>query len=133
MSEQRGALTSIMKFGTIYPMQAIINFIFLILMIALGLWIFNGTTLALYPAWLMALGIVTFLYYGFDKFRAQRKQWRVSERTLNLLALAGGFLGAWVAMFWFRHKTKDTNFKRWLWIATLLHIGLLYFGFVSVA
>lgn len=113
-------------------MQAIINFIFLILMVALGVWIFNGTLLMLYPAWLLALGIVTFLYYGFDKYRAQRKQWRVAESTLNILTLAGGFLGAWVGMFWFRHKTKDTSVKRWLWVSTVLHLGLLYFGLVSV-
>jgi uncharacterized membrane protein YsdA (DUF1294 family) len=113
-------------------MQAIINFIFFILMIALGVWIFTGTALALYPAWLLTLGIVTFIYYGFDKYRAQRKQPRVAESTLTLLSLAGGFLGAWVGMFWFRHKTKDTPVKRWLWISTLLHLGLLYFGFTSV-
>lgn len=113
-------------------MQAIINFIFFILMIALGVWIFNHTTLMLYPAWLLAWGIVTFLFYGFDKFRAQRKQQRVSELTLNLLALIGGFLGAWVGMVWFRHKTQDVSVKRWLWVSTLLHVALLYFGFVSV-
>lgn len=113
-------------------MQVIVNFIFFLLMITLGVWIFNNTTLPLYPAWLLTLGIVTFLAYGFDKLRAQRKEQRVSETTLNLLALAGGFLGAWGGMFWFRHKTKDTFVKRWLWVSTLLHIGLLYFGFVSV-
>lgn len=113
-------------------MQTIIHFIFFVLMVALGFWIFENTTLPLYPAWLLTLGIVTFLYYGFDKFRAQRKQWRVAESTLNLLALAGGFLGAWIAMFWFRHKTKDAYVRRWLWISTLVHVALLYFGFVAV-
>lgn len=113
-------------------MQTIIHFIFFILMVALGYWIFANTTLPFYPAWLLALGIVTFIYYGFDKFRAQRKQWRVAETTLNLLALAGGFLGAWVGMFWFRHKTKDAYVRRWLWISTLVHVALLYFGFVAV-
>lgn len=113
-------------------MQTIIHFIFFVLMVALGYWIFANTTLPFYPAWLLALGIVTFIYYGFDKFRAQRKQWRVAETTLNLLALAGGFLGAWVGMFWFRHKTKDAYVRRWLWISTLVHVALLYFGFVAV-
>jgi uncharacterized membrane protein YsdA (DUF1294 family) len=56
----------------------------------------------------------------------------VAETTLNLLALAGGFLGAWVAMFWFRHKTKDAYVRRWLWISTAVHVALLYFGFVAV-
>jgi uncharacterized membrane protein YsdA (DUF1294 family) len=114
-------------------MQALINFIFFLLMIALGFWIFTHTALALYPAWLLTFGVVTFLFYGFDKYRAQRKQRRVSEATLNLLTLAGGFLGAWGGMFWFRHKTKDSVVKRWLWISTLVHLGLLYFGIVSIA
>ena len=113
-------------------MQALTHFIFFVLMVALVFWIFQNTTLPLYPAWLLALGIVTFIYYGFDKFRAQRKQGRVAETTLNLLALAGGFLGAWIAMFWFRHKTKDAYVRRWLWISTAVHVALLYFGFVAV-
>jgi len=95
-------------------------------LVVLGFGIFSGISLALYAAWLLAWSVITCVVYGFDKFRAQRNQWRVAEMTLNLLALIGGFGGAWVGMFWFRHKTKHTAIKRWLWISTLLHIGLLY-------
>ena len=112
--------------------QMIINFLFFILMVTLGVWVFTETQLPLYPAWLLAWGIVTFCYYGFDKFRAQRKQWRVAEWMLNLMTLFGGILGAWVGMFWFRHKTQDQSVKRWLWVSTAVHITLIYFGFASV-
>ncbi len=105
-------------------MPSIINVLLLILLVVLGFGIFSGISLALYAAWLLAWSVVACLVYGFDKFRAQRSQWRVSEMTLNLLALVGG---AWVGMGWFRHKTKHAMIKGWLWISTLLHIGLLYF------
>ena len=41
-----------------------------------------------------------------DKRRAQKKQWRIPERTLLLLGAAGGALGEFIAMLCLRHKTK---------------------------
>lgn len=45
-----------------------------------------------------------------DKRRAQKKQWRVPERTLLLLGAAGGALGEFIAMLCIRHKTKHLKF-----------------------
>ncbi len=112
-------------------MSSTINLLLIILLVVLGFGIFSGVSLALYALWLLAWSVVTCVVYGFDKSRAQRNQWCVAEMTLNLLALVGGFGGAWVGMFWFRHKTKHTAIKGWLWLSTLVHIGLLYFVIVS--
>ena len=44
--------------------------------------------------WLIAINLVTFAVYGADKRRARRGAWRVPEKTLFLLPLLGGSVGA---------------------------------------
>lgn len=60
--------------------------------------------------WLIAINLVTFAVYGADKRRARRGAWRVPEKTLFLLPLLGGSVGALLGMGVFRHKTKHWYF-----------------------
>ena len=60
--------------------------------------------------WLAAVNVVTFAVYGIDKAKAKRGAWRVPERTLFLLPLLGGSLGALLGMKVFHHKTKHWYF-----------------------
>ena len=60
--------------------------------------------------WLIAINRVTFAVYGIDKRRARRGAWRVPEKTLFLLPLLGGSIGALLGMRVFRHKTKHWYF-----------------------
>lgn len=46
-----------------------------------------------------------------DKKKAKKGQYRIPEKTLWLVALFGGAVGATIGMQWFRHKTKHKNFK----------------------
>ncbi|MCD0458853.1 DUF1294 domain-containing protein [Roseiconus lacunae] len=57
------------------------------------------------------LSSVTFLVYWVDKRRAQSDRWRTSEKTLHLLALFGGWPGAWIAQQKLRHKTQKRRFR----------------------
>ena len=57
-----------------------------------------------------------------DKRRAQKKQWRVPERTLLLLGAAGEF----IAMLCIRHKTKHLKFVISMPVFIVLHIVLFY-------
>ena len=66
-------------------------------------------------AYIVGLGLITFLIYGYDKLQAKRGGRRVPERTLLLLALAGGALGGWAGMLIWRHKTRHASF----WIAQI--------------
>ena len=36
--------------------------------------------------------------------------WRIRERTLWILCLVGGVLGAWIVFFGMRHKTQHQSF-----------------------
>ncbi len=60
--------------------------------------------------WLAVINVVTFAVYGADKRRARRGAWRVSEKTLFLLPLLGGSVGALAGMRVFHHKTKHWYF-----------------------
>ena len=55
-----------------------------------------------------ALGLLLMLA---DKLRAKKKQWRVPERFLLLVAFLGGSLGTMLGMCAFRHKTKHPRFS----------------------
>lgn len=60
--------------------------------------------------YLAAVNVVTFTVYGIDKRKARRGAWRVPEKTLFLLPLLGGSVGALLGMKVFRHKTKHWYF-----------------------
>ncbi len=72
----------------------------------------------------LALGAVTFALWGIDKFRAQTQRWRISERTLLGLALAGGAFGALAGMLLFHHKTRKAYFWLWVGLGCLVHAAL---------
>jgi uncharacterized membrane protein YsdA (DUF1294 family) len=59
----------------------------------------------------LIMNIAGVLIMGADKKRAQRHQYRISERTLWLVALFGGAVGTTAGMQLYRHKTKHTSFK----------------------
>jgi uncharacterized membrane protein YsdA (DUF1294 family) len=85
-------------------------------------------------AWLLAWSLVTFVVYAVDKRTARAnasergrstQRRRVPERTLHLLALIGGFPGAWLGRQRLRHKTRKPGFAAVLALAALVHAALL--------
>ncbi len=60
--------------------------------------------------YLAVINFITWIAYGLDKGRAKSGKWRIPERTLLLLALIGGSLGALAGMILFRHKTRKPKF-----------------------
>ena len=60
--------------------------------------------------YLAAVNVVAFAVYGADKRRAKKDKRRVPEKTLFLLAIIGGSVGAWAGMYTFRHKTSHWYF-----------------------
>lgn len=57
------------------------------------------------------MSAIGFVAMGVDKIKAKNDAWRIPERTLLLLAFAGGGPGVWLGMEFFRHKTKHLQFK----------------------
>jgi uncharacterized membrane protein YsdA (DUF1294 family) len=81
-----------------------------------------------YIIWYLAVSnVATFIFYGLDKYYAQKNAWRIRERTLLFFALLGGSLGALAGMHFFRHKTKKDSFIIWLVLIILLQIIALFY------
>ena len=74
------------------------------------------------PALYGAASVVAFGANGIDKSPARRGAPRVSEQTLLLLGLVGGWPGALVAQQAFRHKTRKRSFRRVFWATVVVNI-----------
>lgn len=83
--------------------------------------------ISLYACWLACINIAAFIFYGYDKFLSMKNLWRVPELVLHLLALAGGFIGAFCGMKFFRHKTRKFIFIFIIIFAALIHALIYYY------
>lgn len=61
--------------------------------------------------YLACVNVLAFALFGIDKSRARRGAWRIPEKTLMLLAVVGGSVGAFLGMHVFRHKTRKAAFS----------------------
>lgn len=61
-------------------------------------------------AYMSIVSIVLLILMGMDKSRAKNHEWRIAERTLFILAIAGGAAGGVLGMYLFRHKTRHNRF-----------------------
>jgi len=98
--------------------------VFLVVIAAL---VMTSRTLWWLLPWYLALSVVTYLLYGWDKVSASGGHRRTPESTLNGLALLGGWPGGWVAQHAWRHKSRKTSFQVAFWSATLVNVGALVF------
>jgi len=73
--------------------------------------------------------IITFSIMMDDKARAERKEYRISEQTLFLLAFLLGGLGIYFGMLLFRHKTQHRSFKILIPLSILINIIQIFFIF----
>lgn len=87
------------------------------------LWFWNLSVVSQVTiVWFIAINIVSFFVYGFDKMAAVAKARRIPEKTLWVLALVGGSLGAILAMEYFHHKTKKISFYAIMTLILLLQL-----------
>lgn len=76
--------------------------------------------------YLIIINVITFVIFGVDKYKAIRQEWRIRESTLLGLALIGGSIGGWIAMYIFHHKTKKVKF--FVGIPVILAIQIVVFS-----
>jgi uncharacterized membrane protein YsdA (DUF1294 family) len=75
--------------------------------------------------WLIAINIVTFVAFGYDKAIAPQGATRVPEAILLVLTLLGGCIGAMIARPLFRHKTQKMSFRLIFWPCVIASIALV--------
>ncbi len=85
----------------------------------------NSIILFCAAGYLCLINIITLIVYGIDKNRAKREKYRISEKTLIILAAVGGSIGAAAGMRIFHHKTKKPKFFIGIPVILILQIGLI--------
>jgi len=71
----------------------------------------------------LAVSLITYLVYAFDKRAAKDGAWRTKEGTLHWLSLLGGWPGALVAQHTLRHKSKKKSFRLVFWLTVPLNLA----------
>jgi len=98
--------------------------LFATLLIAFGL-------MLLFPVWdrffnyLIAVNVVTFAAFGYDKLVAPTQSIRVPETILLALTALGGGVGGIIARPLFRHKTQKMSFRLVFWPCVLVSTALI--------
>ena len=80
------------------------------------IWAVIGSPWGLLACWLIIINLVTFFVFGWDKWKAKRKEKndavrRVPEKTLLILSAIGGSAGALLGMRAWHHKTLHRAFR----------------------
>ena len=85
--------------------------------------------LILFVKYLAFINIFTIIIFWYDKFKARGwcGGWRVSETTLHLTALFGGWFGGKYAMWKFQHKIRKEEFVRRYNVIGLVSAGFFMF------
>ena len=86
----------------------------------------SGMDISVGGLYFIVINLLTFLLYGLDKYKAIRREWRIPERALLLMAFVGGAFGALSAMRIFRHKTRKGRFR------LMIPLFCLLWGYIIV-
>jgi uncharacterized membrane protein YsdA (DUF1294 family) len=97
------------------------NILFLVFCIAV--WHFTQ----IHPVWiyLITISLITFLFYGYDKYQAKYNRIRIPGIVLHLLTLMGGTVGAFLGQILFHHKTKKWEFQLVFIMIVVVQVGLI--------
>ncbi|OGH86076.1 MAG: hypothetical protein A2493_02960 [Candidatus Magasanikbacteria bacterium RIFOXYC12_FULL_33_11] len=85
--------------------------------------LFNLQIIIIYLA---IINFLTFITFGLDKSKSINNSRRISEKTLWIMSLIGGSLGALLAMKMFRHKTKKLSFQAMMAVIMMMQIFIIY-------
>lgn len=83
-------------------------------------------------SYLVAVNLITFIFFWNDKRRSKKAAWRIPEKTLIGLCLIGGSIGGILGMRALHHKTNHFLFAWGIPIILILQIGLGLLVFFKV-
>jgi uncharacterized membrane protein YsdA (DUF1294 family) len=90
----------------------------------------GGSTVTKYLIYyLIIINLVGLIIMKVDKQKAIKHQYRISEKTLWIIAIIGGAVGTTLGMNLFRHKTKHLSFKIGFPILAIIETLLLLYYF----
>ncbi len=79
----------------------------------------------------IVMNVALFGLMGRDKAMAKKRLWRIPEKTLLVMGAIGGFLGGYIGMYTYHHKTQKMYFHLTYIISLVVH-GALWFYLLFV-
>ncbi|RBI69429.1 DUF1294 domain-containing protein [Vreelandella sulfidaeris] len=76
-------------------------------------------------AFYIVVSVLAYVTYAIDKQAAIKQRRRVSEKSLHLLGLLGGWPGGLFAQQRLRHKTQKTTFQAIFWLTVAVNVACL--------
>ena len=77
--------------------------------------------------YLIAINVVTLIVFALDKALAIKHKFRIRIVSLLGLAFIGGSVGAIIAMYVFRHKTKKDYFTVGIPLIMVMQVVVIFF------
>ena len=77
--------------------------------------------------YLTVINFVSFAIFALDKFKALERRTRIRIVTLLSLCFFGGTIGGLLAMYLFRHKTKQDFFTVGLPLMLIMQVIVLFY------
>ena len=77
-------------------------------------------------SYFILINIIGVLLMGLDKYQAIKQSSRIAEKYFVLISFLGGFVGVYLGMKMFRHKTLKTSFQIKILGAFLLFLLIIY-------
>lgn len=81
----------------------------------------------IFITYLVIMNLIAFIFFGVDKRRAIRHQWRIKETVLLSFSLLGGGIGSFIGMKVFHHKTKKKKFIILIPFFTIIFGVIIYY------
>ncbi|WP_386083314.1 DUF1294 domain-containing protein [Vreelandella sp. F11] len=80
----------------------------------------------------VVVSMLAYITYAIDKKAAIKHRRRVSEKSLHLLGVLGGWPGALMAQQRLRHKNRKTAFQVTFWLTVGLNLACAGWLMVSL-
>lgn len=126
---QKGNMMSRVFVASVFVVQVIIVLIvkgFISNDITVAFWeFFNEHRIFLW--YLIAINVVTLIVFALDKAFAIKHKFRIRIVSLLGLAFIGGSVGAIIAMYVFRHKTKKDYFTVGIPLIMVMQVVVIFF------
>ena len=81
--------------------------------------------------WFLAVNSIAIVLMKRDKQYAKEEKRRIRESTLLTVALAGGALGMYYAMYKYKHKTLHKKFTICVPLFIVLHFAFISYAVIS--
>lgn len=79
----------------------------------------------------IVVNLIAMVMCAVDKNRAINSKWRIPEKKLFMISFIGGALGMWIAMAWFRHKTKHVAFMLGIPVIAAIDASVVFYPYLS--